>query len=79
MKFFSHWIPSCGPSLCSRLLIAVALQGGESTKEPIRIGFVARTSSPVADLGLSGRDAVELIAKQFNSNGGIASRKIDCT
>ncbi|MCB1881977.1 MAG: hypothetical protein KDI54_18310 [Gammaproteobacteria bacterium] len=40
---------------------------------------MARTSSPVADLGLSGRDAVELIAKQFNSNGGIAGRKIDCT
>lgn len=44
--------------------------------EPIRIGFVAGTSGRVADLGISGRDAVQLVVERCNRNGGIHGRKI---
>lgn len=77
MKFFNRWIQSFRLTVCSGLLIAVALLGCESIEEPIRIGFVAGTSGRVADLGLSGRDAVQLIVEQINSSGGITGRKIE--
>ena len=44
--------------------------------EPIPIGFVAGTSGRVADLGISGRDAVQLVVEQCNLNGGIAGRRV---
>ena len=77
MKFFNRWIQSFRLTVCSGLLIAVALLGCESIEEPIRIGFVAGTSGRVADLGLSGRDAVQLIVEQINGSGGITGRKIE--
>ena len=77
MKFFNRWIQSFRLTVCSGLLIAVALLGCESIEEPIRIGFVAGSSGRVADLGLSGRDAVQLIVEQINSSGGITGRKIE--
>ena len=43
---------------------------------PIRIGFIAGTTGRVADLGASGRDAVQLAVEQCNQNGGIQGRPI---
>lgn len=44
--------------------------------EPIPIGFVAGTSGRVADLGISGRDAVQLAVEQCNRSGGIHGRPV---
>jgi branched-chain amino acid transport system substrate-binding protein len=47
-----------------------------NASEPIRVGFVAGTSGRVADLGLSGRDAVQLAVEQCNQAGGIGGRPV---
>lgn len=46
------------------------------SKEPIKIGFVAGVSGRVADLGLSGLDAVQLALKETNENGGVNGRPV---
>lgn len=43
----------------------------------IKIGFIGGTSGRVADLGISGRDAVQMLAEQYNKNGGIDGRRIE--
>ena len=57
------------------LFILVAFYGCNAT-EPIKIGFVAGTSGRVADLGISGRDAAQLVVEQCNLGGGIAGRRV---
>lgn len=47
-----------------------------NSSDPIRIGFIAGTSGRGADLGASGRDAVQLAVEQCNQNGGIRGRPI---
>lgn len=49
---------------------------GCNGKDPIRIGFVAGTSGRVADLGISGRDAAQLVIEECNRNGGIDGRPV---
>ncbi len=56
--------------------VVLALLVGCGPEEPIRIGFVAGTSGRVADLGISGRDAVQLLLDQVNADGGIRGRRI---
>ena len=43
---------------------------------PIVIGFIAGSTGRVADLGISGRDAVQMRVEEANRNGGINGRKI---
>lgn len=43
---------------------------------PIRIGFLAGTSGRVADMGISGRDAAQLVVDNCNRQGGIAGRQV---
>jgi branched-chain amino acid transport system substrate-binding protein len=43
---------------------------------PIRIGFLAGTSGRVADMGISGRDAAQLVVDECNRQGGIAGRQV---
>ena len=57
------------------LALTILLGCGE--KEPIKLGFIAGTSGKVADLGISGRDAVEMMVEQCNRNGGINGRRIE--
>ncbi len=45
--------------------------------EPIRIGFVGGTSGRVADLGIAGRDAVQLAVELRNRAGGVADRHVE--
>lgn len=63
------------PWLLAGLLASMAVLGCE-TEKPILIGFVAGTSGRVADLGISGRDAVQLVIEQCNQNGGIGGRQV---
>ena len=48
-----------------------------NASDPIRIGFIAGTTGRVADLGISGRDAVQLAVEQCNQNGGIGGRPVE--
>lgn len=57
-------------------LILVALLVGCDSEQPLRIGFVAGTSGRVADLGISARDAVQLLVDQVNEEGGIGGRHV---
>ena len=66
---------ACRRQIVSVLLaVLVLLACNNST--PIRIGFVAGTSGRVADLGTSGRDAVQLVVEQCNRDGGINGRPV---
>ena len=61
--------------ICLGIFMGVVLMGC-SSKEPIRIGFVGGTSGRVADLGISGRDAVQLAIEACNREGGINGRPV---
>ena len=62
---------------CMLLLVLVGTaHHGCFGEEPIQIGFIGGTSGRVADLGLSGRDAAQLVIEQCNQNGGIAGRQV---
>jgi branched-chain amino acid transport system substrate-binding protein len=63
------------PWVFTGLFIAVVLVGCAEEK-PILIGFVAGTSGRVADLGISGRDAVQLVIEQCNQEGGVTGREV---
>ena len=65
MKF----IPLCW------LMVALIISGCGSN-EPVRIGFIAGTSGRVADLGLTGMDAVQMAVEEWNNKGGINGRPI---
>jgi hypothetical protein len=45
-------------------------------KAPIRIGFLAGTSGRVADLGISGRDAAQMLVDRYNRQGGLDGRLV---
>lgn len=57
-------------------LAVLMLLAGCGPGEPIKIGFIAGASGRVADLGISGRDAVQLLMDQVNADGGIRGRRI---
>lgn len=46
-------------------------------KEPIRLGYVGGVSGRTADLGIGGRNGVQLAVEQANAKGGINGRKIE--
>lgn len=53
------------------------LMTGCRHEEPVKIGFIAGTSGRVADLGVSGRDAVQMLVEEYNDNGGVNGRRIE--
>jgi branched-chain amino acid transport system substrate-binding protein len=56
--------------------VLVALASCQKTG-PIRIGFLAGLTGRVADLGVSGRNGVQLAVEQCNAAGGINGRKVE--
>lgn len=63
-----------------KLIAIIMLSGfiffGCNTEKPIKIGFIGGTTGRVADLGISGLDAVQLAVEQCNQKGGINGRKV---
>ena len=59
------------------MLVAALLLSACGPKEPIKIGFIAGTSGRVADLGISGRNGMQLAVDLANQKGGIDGRKIE--
>ena len=45
-------------------------------REPVKIGFVAGLTGKVADLGIAGRNGVQLAIEQQNENGGINGKPV---
>ncbi len=61
-------------------LLAVCLctiPAGCSPPEPIRIGFLGNISGRGADLGIAGRDGVQLAIERINQQGGLDGRRIE--
>lgn len=64
-----------------RLLLAAILAGllflqGCQAQEPIKIGYVANLSGRSSELGVSGRNAMQLAVDQVNASGGIQGRSV---
>ena len=57
------------------LVLGAAILGCGSNG-PIKIGFLAGTSGKVADIGTSGRDAVQMAVEECNRKGGIRGRRV---
>lgn len=64
--------------VCSVLIIAaLVLLPACQKQEPVRIGFVAGLTGKVADLGVGGRNGVQLAIEQHNAAGGINGRPVE--
>jgi branched-chain amino acid transport system substrate-binding protein len=48
-----------------------------SEDPPLKIGFVGGLTGRVADLGVAGRDGLQLAIEEKNKSGGIAGRKVE--
>lgn len=59
------------------LLILSSLVGGCKESGPIKIGFVGGLSGKAADLGVAGRNGVQLALEQCNAAGGIGGRPLE--
>lgn len=59
------------------LPLLIVVFTGCDTAKPIKLGFIAGISGKVADLGISGMDAVQLVVDEVNEKGGINGRRID--
>ena len=46
-------------------------------KPPIRIGFSGTLTGPYADLGVHGRNGVQLALEEINQKGGVAGRRLE--
>ena len=58
------------------MVYGIFLDACHST-QPIQIGYLGSISGRVADIGIAGRDAVQLCVAQCNANGGIRGRQIE--
>lgn len=65
------------PWIFALCLLGSVLIGGCRNDAPIKIGFIAGTSGRGADLGISGRDAVQMAIEEHNRTGGINGRRIE--
>jgi branched-chain amino acid transport system substrate-binding protein len=64
----------------SGLLLGLALLwllSACSPPEPLRIGFIGGLSGRVADLGVAGKDGVQLAVEDINAAGGIHGRPLE--
>lgn len=59
------------------LLVAAGSLAACGSPDPLRIGFLGGVSGRVADLGISGRNAVMLAVDMRNAVGGVNGRKIE--
>lgn len=67
---FAHWMTIISVWLSIFLISCAPLK-------PIRIGFVGGTSGRVADLGIAGRNGVQLAVEWRNQVGGVAGRPVE--
>ena len=58
-------------------MVSLVLLSSCGQKEPIKIGFVGGLSGRVADLGVGGRNGVQLAVEECNAAGGIDGRLIE--
>ena len=58
------------------IMIYCIFFGACHSNQPIRIGYLGSISGRVADIGIAGRDAVQLCVAQCNANGGIRGRQV---
>ncbi len=58
------------------LLLSASTPSCNSTKEPVRIGFVGALTGRYSDLGVSGRDGVILAVEEINQKGGLLGRPV---
>ena len=58
-------------------LILVGLLAGCGSQESVRIGFIGGLSGRVSDLGIGGRNGVQLAVDLRNAAGGINGRKVE--
>lgn len=64
-------------SLLMVLAASTLLLSACGDKEPIRLGYVGVVSGRAADLGIAGRNGVQLAVEQANAQGGIDGHKIE--
>ncbi|MBL8391332.1 MAG: ABC transporter substrate-binding protein [Candidatus Accumulibacter sp.] len=57
-------------------VLALLLAGCAPPPEPISIGFIGGSSGRVADLGIAGRDGVQLAVDLRNQAGGVGGRAV---
>ena len=60
----------------SGVMLATLMLAACSPPAPIALGFVGGTSGRAADLGVAGRDAVQLAVDLRNRSGGVAGRQV---
>lgn len=68
-----HWIIQ---TVCIAAL-ATGLLGGCIGKRPIRVGFAGELTGRNADLGVQGRNGVQLAVQEINAEGGVAGRALE--
>ena len=59
------------------ILVFCVLGYGCSDDAPLKLGFIGGTSGRVADLGISGRDAVQMMVEEYNRNDKLNGRRIE--
>ena len=58
-------------------MVVCGLLAACQKQEPLRIGFIGGLTGRVADLGVSGRNGVQLAVEQRNAAGGINGRPVE--
>jgi branched-chain amino acid transport system substrate-binding protein len=61
-------------ALCALATLGLSACG---EKEPMRIGYVGSVSGRTADLGIGGRNGVQLAVEQLNAKGGIDGHPVE--
>lgn len=72
-------VHGCFPPLYFLLAMAIlwGALGCESEKPPIRIGFAGGLTGRYSDLGVGGRNGVQLAVEEINRSGGIHGRRVE--
>ncbi len=65
-----------GHSVLVGLFLGASIPSCNSTRDPVRIGFVGALTGRYSDLGVSGRDGVILAVEQKNRTGGLLGRPV---
>lgn len=58
------------------IILLSLLAGACGRNEPIRLGFIGGLTGRVADLGIAGRDGVQIAVDECNQAGGVNGRKV---
>ena len=65
------------PVRAMAMLLLMGVLAGCGPQEPLRIGFIGGLSGRVSDLGIGGRNGVQLAVDVRNAAGGIHGRRIE--